>query len=131
LASLGVWRDARALINAFDTGVYMQVLHNVREHGDLASSLTGETNFLAHHFQPAILLLAPLAWVPRHPVVYLFVGLAAIILTVLPMMKLVAALPREAQGLGYAAVLAFCMHPSVAGCIWHGFDPDVLALPAF
>ena len=133
LTLLGYWRSARALVGAFDTGIYLQVLSNLFHHGDLASSVTGEQNFLAHHFQPIILLLAPLErWIDNLPYALLFVGFLLVAATAAGLAKVAMSfVPEGVTALAAGALFGFLAHPSVAGRLWYGFSPDIIAFPAF
>jgi len=117
------------LIDAFDTGIYLQVAHNLTAHGTFASSLTGESNFMAHHFQPVVALLtAPLALAYR-PLTLLVLDALAVAVTVVILLR-----KNSAVGLPVVTstiVLAMLFHPAIAGRIDHSFSPDALALPAF
>jgi len=54
---LGYVRSESALIHAFDTGLYLQLLNNLLAGCGWMSSIVQESTFLAHHFQPLLVLL--------------------------------------------------------------------------
>ena len=148
LLALGMLRSSREMVHAFDTGIYLQILAALKEawassgwHGLLVwpSSVTGEANFLAHHFQPIVALLLPIySIVPSTEVLFfvswLSLGLTAVILG----MRTDALRGSVAHGqihggfwAGAVGPVFICLFPAFAARLYFGFAPDILAVPAF
>ncbi len=123
----GALRDVHALVDAFDTGLYLQWLYGFWHTGSLASSLTGEANFLAHHFQPAALILAPWVSVFSRPLALFIVSSVAVFVAWYLGRSYFATNRRWYN----ATFLILAAQPAIAGRIWYGFVPDILAMPAF
>lgn len=115
----------------FDTGIYLQVLHNLWAKGTWASSITGESNFLAHHFQPLISILAPLTAFANRSLTLFSVSAVCTFFTALQ----VTTYARKICTLNSTWIAAFTaaiwLHPSIANRVYHGFVPEVLALPLY
>jgi uncharacterized membrane protein len=126
---LGWLREIQGQLHAFDTGLYMQVLHNIMARGDLASSVTGEQNFLAHHFQPVLFVLAPIFAVqPMATTLFLISGLAVLGAVYLLSQQFTReGLPAWVT-IGVACSLVFW--PAINSRLYHSFVPEVIALPA-
>ena len=120
LFCLGAFRDFQSQVSAFDTGIYLQLLGNAFHHYSLASSLTGEKNFLAHHFQPLILLFSPVvALLPSAPTLF---ALSCIRLWIC-----FFTLGKKYAPLGLWILI---LHPSVNRCLYYSFVPEILTLAA-
>lgn len=123
----GAIRDRATIVDAFDTGLYLQWLHGFWSNGSLASSITNETNFLAHHFQPIALLLSPLLAFGGRPLTLFLVSA----LTVAVAIRIFMRASNHHRLAMFLASITLVTHPSIAGAIWYSFTPDILALPAF
>ncbi|MCX6118622.1 MAG: DUF2079 domain-containing protein [Proteobacteria bacterium] len=123
----GLVRSNLSLINAFDTGLYLQILENIVRYQTWESSITGESNFLSHHFQPVILLLVPahLVW-PKAEMLFL-VSALSVGFTAYLMLKLYSGRVRPLAL--FVLVLTFILQPTVNLRLLHSFVPEVLALP--
>lgn len=119
-------RDAFVRVNAFDTGLYLQFLHNIAALGSFASGITGEQQFLAHHFQPLVLLLAPAVKLFASPLTLHAAAAASVIAAILVFHRSNPGSSLMTLGL---LSLACIWHPSVASAVYHSFVPEVMALP--
>jgi uncharacterized membrane protein len=124
---VGALRDIYVLVDAFDTGLYLQWLNGYWQNGTLSSSVTGEDNFLAHHFQPIALLFSPLATFFARPVTLYLLSAAAIGLSWWIGRKYFLKNHRWYNGV----FLLLVAHPAISGRLWFSFVPDILAFPAF
>ncbi len=126
---LGYVRSESGLIHAFDTGLYLQLLGNLSEGRGWISSIVQERQFLAHHFQPILLLLVPF---------YNFASTAWMLLaiawlaTVMASFLLIRDMPRcklASPGIAALASLSMFLHPTLSSRMYYSFVPEVLALP--
>lgn len=127
---LGYIRSENALIHAFDTGLYLQILSNLGAGRGWASSITGEELFLAHHFQPVVALLLPFHKIFNSAFGLLLLSWAFIAASSL---FLASYLPRRGIASERSAriiALAFFLHPTVTSRMYYSFVPEVMALPA-
>jgi uncharacterized membrane protein len=131
LLLVGALRDQYSLVGAFDTGLYLQWLYGFWRQGSLASSVTGEANFLAHHFQPVALLFAPLVGAFGRPVILYLVAAAALAAAWWIGRQLFCGSNYRRSRWYNGVFVVFAAHPALAGRVWYGFVPDLLALPAF
>ncbi len=148
LLALGMLRSSRELIHAFDSGIYLQILAELKAAWVVSgwsgllvwpSSITGETNFLAHHFQPIVALLIPLYSIfPSTEILFfiswLSLGAGAVILGMRSAALRGAVAPGQRRaGFRSDAVgpIFMCLFPAFAARLYFGFAPDVLAVPAF
>ncbi len=127
---LGYIRSENSMIHAFDTGLYLQILSNLWAGRGWASSITGEQNFLAHHFQPIIALLLPI-----HKLFGTAFGLLMVSWAFIGASSLFLAsyLPRKGIASERAArlvALAFFLHPTLTSRMYYSFVPEVMALPS-
>lgn len=127
LLLVGYYQVSHSVIHAFDTGLYLQILSNLLREGSWASSVTGEANFLAHHFQPILILLAPLHSLHASSLTLFSVSAFAIFLGLLFFFLTY----REKMDLGVQCSLAawLVLYPSIANRIMYSFVPEVLAFP--
>lgn len=118
------------LVHAFDTGIYLQILHNLAAHGDFASSVTQEQNFLAHHFQPVLALLAPLFAVWPSVYFVFLISWGAILWALLIAWRQCAADDgdKRLQGVFLASMM---FYPCVFARAKFSFVPEILVLPLF
>ncbi len=146
--AIGMLRASRDLVHAFDSGIYLQILSELKSAWTASgwsgllvwpSSVTGEANFLAHHFQPAVALIIPFYSIFPETEVLFFVswlscGAAAVILGMRSAaMRGVVAPGQGAVGFSADAVgpIFLCLFPAFAARLYLGFAPDVMAIPAF
>ena len=66
-ALVGVFRHRHFSSNAFDLGIFDQVVWHLSRFETPASSLLGLPHLLGDHFHPILALFAPLYWVAPHP----------------------------------------------------------------
>lgn len=131
LLLVGALRDQYSLVSAFDTGLYLQWLYGFWRQGSLASSITGEANFLAHHFQPVALLFAPLVGAFGRPVILYLASAAALAAAWWIGRQVFGGADRRRSRWYNGVFVVFAAHPALAGRVWYSFVPDLLALPAF
>lgn len=127
---LGYVRSESGLIHAFDTGLYLQLLSNLMAGRGWMSSVVQEAQFLAHHFQPILLLLLPFHFVSSSAWMLLAVGWLS---AVLASIYLIRELPRTqlaSPSSASLAALAMFLHPTLSSRMYYSFVPEVLALPA-
>lgn len=123
----GRFRESQSVIHAFDTGLYLQLLENLRLYGDFASSITGEKNFLAHHFQPIIIAILPFHLVfPSVTTLFMLDALAIGLCVWLLYRHYVS---RFSAALIGGFVLGMVLHPAIASRVFYSFVPETLALP--
>ena len=126
-------RTSHALVHAFDTGLYLQLINNIWSHHDFASSMTGEQNFLAHHFQPIMIFLSPIAMFNLSPMMLYFVSMVCIVSTVIVFFKFSPINRFAKKDASYLVYFTFLMtliwHPTVANRMYFSFVPEVIALP--
>lgn len=128
LLALGWMRDLYAQIHMFDTGIYLQLLNNLWNQGSWASSITGESNFLAHHFQPIIALLTPLVVIANRATSLFVISAASVLLAAWIILRFALREFAVSTVWQIGIVAAIWLHPSVANRIFHGFVPEILAL---
>jgi uncharacterized membrane protein len=125
---LGWMKQERAFIHAFDTGIYLQILSNLSNGLGWSSSITGEDNFLAHHFQPVVALLVPFFHLsPRPFMLFCCSALAALVTIWIVCAGFWGRLPRRYL---CSVSLLIVLHPSIFSRMMHSFVPEVLSLPA-
>lgn len=124
---LGWYKYKHSLIHAFDTGIYLQILSNLAIHGSWSSSVTGESFFLGHHFQPALALLVPFYHLSPTPLMLFFISTLSIIVTAFLLLREFRT--RLSVVMLGAFLACVCLHPSVASRVSHSFVPEILALP--
>lgn len=146
--AMGMLRASRDLVHAFDTGIYLQILSQLKSSWAASgwsgllvwpSSITGEANFLAHHFQPVVALIIPLySFFPETEVLFfvswLSCGAAAVLLGMRSAALRGAVAPGQASpGFSADAVgpIFLCLFPAFSARLYFGFAPDVMAVPAF
>jgi uncharacterized membrane protein len=125
---VGWVRSSRAMIHAFDSGLYLQILSNLLIDGSWESSVTGETTFLAHHFQPVIALLLPAhaLWDGAFPL--LAAGGLCAALTCYLLYR--SFKERVSAVYLFATLGCVILHPTIANRLFYSFVPEILALPA-
>ena len=146
--AMGMLRASRDLVHAFDTGIYLQILAELKTSWATSgwsgllvwpSSITGEANFLAHHFQPVVALIIPFySFFPETEVLFfvswLSCGAAAVILGMRSAALRAAVAPGQGP-VGFSAdavgPIFLCLFPAFAARLYFGFAPDVMAIPAF
>ena len=118
---IGWLRDKNALVHAFDTGIYLQLFNSMAS-GSLESNLTGEANFMAHHFQPIILAFWPVAeWITRP--FHLF-----LVNTVVTLGMLVLGFRKSKEPVQVFFIYLMLLHPGTLARIWYGFVPEFLSM---
>lgn len=147
LLAIGAVRSSRLMVHAFDSGIYLQILSGLaadwgsRNWSSLflwPSSVTGESNFLGHHFQPIVIVLLPAYYFLKSPI-----GLFAVSALCIAMAVGLTALHSESlhrslnQQPGsrrpleiILGSLLFAVFPAFSARLYFGFAPDVLAVPA-
>ena len=131
LLFLAWFRQSAALVNTFDTGVYLQILYNFAHYGDLASSLTNESNFLAHHFQPLILSFLPFTLGHWQPLGLFLVAALLLGFSALLWWHYLGLMGGNRHGLERLAFLVvFLLTPSLSFRVFYSFTPEILALPS-
>ncbi len=128
---LAVMRESSTLVHAFDTGIYVQVLTSFMNHGDFFSSITSETNFMAHHFQPIILILLPFYYFWQTTLVFFFASIASNLFSVYLFIKLFYKNFENKKFVFSAFIISIFWHQSVFGRTYYGFVPEIFALPCF
>ena len=128
LLLFGAYRESRAVLHTFDTGLYLQLLENLHRYGDFASSVTGEHNFLAHHFQPIVVAALP-AYIlfPSATTLFTLDALSILACIFILLRGWKNNLPPLILG---AAALSMLLHPTIASRIFFSFVPETFALPA-
>ncbi len=121
-------RSTHALVHAFDTGLYLQILNNFMQNGDFASSIVGESNFMAHHFQPIIVLLAPLVAISSTPMTLFLVSTVSILASITIFLKYTP-VRRQTLFIQFAFIMTIIWHPTTANRIFFSFVPEIMALP--
>lgn len=124
------FRQEATLINTFDTGIYLQVLYNLAHHGTLASSLTNEANFFAHHFQPLMLLLIPFVAGHWQPIGLLLTAALAIAGAACFWWQHYAARDNENEGDRLCFLWLLLLIPSLHHRVFYSFTPEILVLPS-
>ncbi|HEX9370878.1 MAG TPA: DUF2079 domain-containing protein [Roseiflexaceae bacterium] len=110
----------------FDTGYYTQVLWNTSRGRWFANSLKYPV-FLADHFSPALLLLAPLFWIApnSYPL-----QLAKIVALAAPVIPLYLLMRTKHPALAPLLVLAYVLNPLLHQTALEEFHEIMLAAPA-
>ena len=109
----------------FDTGYYTQVLWNTAQGNWFANSLKYPT-FLADHFSPALLLLAPLFWISPTSYPLQFAKIVALGTPILPIYWL---LRQTHPTLAPVIVLAYVLNPLLHQTVLEEFHEIMLAAP--
>jgi uncharacterized membrane protein len=109
----------------FDTGYYTQVLWNTAHGNWFANSLKYPT-FLADHFSPALLLLAPLFWISPTSYPLQFAKIVALGTPILPLYWL---LRHKHPTLAPLMVLAYILNPLLHQTALEEFHEIMLAAP--
>ena len=132
---VGVWvllgwflafrQHAAFYTHLFDTGYYTQVLWNTAHGNWFANSLKYPT-FLADHFSPALLLLAPLFWISPTSYQLQFAKIVALGTPILPLYWL---LRHKHPTLAPVMVLAYILNPLLHQTALEEFHELMLAAP--
>jgi uncharacterized membrane protein len=115
------------LLHAFDTGIYLQIFENMRNYGDMASSITGEANFLAHHFQPILFFVYPFYLLYPGPSTLFALSAFAFAATVFILFKIF--MTRVPMVLLLVFLMGVVWHPAPASRVFFCFVPEMLVLP--
>lgn len=122
---LAIQQHAAFHTHLFDTGYYTQVVWNTAHGNWFANSLKYPT-FLADHFSPALLLLAPLFWFAPNSYPLQLAKIAALGLAILPLYWL---LHKRHPVLAPLLVLAYVLNPLLHQTALEEFHEIMLAAP--
>jgi uncharacterized membrane protein len=126
---LGYVRSESGLIHAFDTGIYLQILSNILAGRGFASSIVQEPQFLAHHFQPIVVLLLPFHALSPQTWMLLAIGWIAALFSCIYLIRTLPRLELASASSACLAALALFLHPTLSSRMYYSFVPEVLALP--
>ncbi|MCX4239314.1 DUF2079 domain-containing protein [Paraliomyxa miuraensis] len=126
---VGLWRHHAMLTNTYDLGIFSNLVWNSSQGDLLACSFLDSGTHTSEHFDPIMVLLAPLAWIPA-PLAETLIVFQAVWLCAgaWPLYKIaVRALGHPAHGLWM--VVVYVLYPPVqANALWD-FHSLSLATP--
>jgi uncharacterized membrane protein len=122
-------RHSRFNSTGFDLAIKEQVIWNT-VHGRFFASSPEVDNAFADHFQPLMLILAPLYVLFPSPRLLIWVQTVGLAAGAVPLFQL-AQRRLNSSGLSLALAAAYLLCPTIGFISRFDFHPEVLAIPAF
>lgn len=126
--AIGIARHWAFSSAGYDLGVYDHSIWNTTKGDILFSSLDGNISHLGAHFEPVLILIAPLYLIWPNAIVLIILQALALGLAIFPL-YLIAKNKLGSRLLVFAFIFAYCLSRSVRGVGLLDFHPDSFLVP--
>lgn len=128
LSALSIMRHLSFSSGASDLGIFAQAIWNTARGNILFSSLKGNINLLGDHFEPILLLTAPLYMLWPSPLVLLILQSFLLASAIIPL-YLIAKIKLNARLLIFALIISYILSRPLRGVGLSDFHPECFILP--
>ncbi len=128
LSAVSIARHLSFASCSFDLGIFDQAIWNTSRGNWLFSSLRGNMNLLGDHFEPVLLLIAPLYLVWPSALALLLLQSALLASAIVPLW-LIAREKLQQKPLIFAFVLSLMLSRPLRGVAFSDFHPECFILP--
>ena len=128
LSSISIARHLALASGSSDLGIFDQAIWNTAQGDILFSSLKGNINLLGDHFEPILLLIAPIYKIWPNPAVLLLLQSFLLATAVIPL-YLIAKLKLKERLLVFAFIIAYVLSKPLRGVAFSDFHPECFMVP--